>query len=769
MPLKDMNVRLPKAGETKSMISDDEDSDIVWVDEDSDDAEAMSKSDSNERTPSEDAAECDSDDEEPLTEEMLVRVCDTYWSVRAEYEGMVDDEAEQEFEQARMTPVKYEIRGGDKPKPLDLNPLPVDRGQPYAALKDWRDKTIDRAPIFMLPKVKALPPMQYWTLSEVNVKAGDELSLSHIPYFEEEQTAEEEKEFWEDIQDVFPDGIHGTEPGLNEYINDWILYFMVKNVLVESALDASNYKDLHWVMRHVHALFPNKGSVDNLIAAYPDLQERFEPETVKKVEMANDRGELVANFAPEKLLGTCSNLLCHACFSYDCRRHSALTFTMNNRAGARKDSNKKDKAQGPCGDDCYLTMAETDLSAISSGPSLAGTFGTTPALMVEPSKESGTNLMPSPSAQQSHDWNPADLNAPSNVPGWTPHEESVYWLIEKSACGDFCHIAEILETVTPEGSEPKTCREVYEYAQLTAHLKPAHEDNVQTPQRQPAKKKKDRRAAKQRFRAAKWLNNGGEGVNKARYIACQHDGHCSRENGCRCVDVGNSCTKYCGCPLDCPHRFPGCGCGPGQCRSKACECFFGNVECDPDVCKSCNCDKSDADGVPICRNTNVQRGLQKKLIIAPSQLAGWGAFANEDIKNGDFIIEYTGEVISDAEAERRGRIYDRKGCSYLFTLNNEQSVDATRIGNLSRFINHDSKPNCKPRVLVVNGEHKIGIFAARNIKRGEELFFDYNYDNDKQAQLVPKEVARLRRKQEQLKKATKKARDAGKPSTSRRW
>lgn len=94
MPLKDMNVRLPKAGETKSMISDDDDSDIVWVDDDSDDAEAMSKSDSNERTPSEEAAEYDSDDEEPLTEEMLTRVCDTYWSVRAEYEGMVDDEAE---------------------------------------------------------------------------------------------------------------------------------------------------------------------------------------------------------------------------------------------------------------------------------------------------------------------------------------------------------------------------------------------------------------------------------------------------------------------------------------------------------------------------------------------------------------------------------------------------------------------------------------------------------------------------------------------------
>lgn len=71
-----------------------------------------------------------------------------------------------------MTPVKYEIRGGDKPKPLDLQPMPVQPGQSYEALKDWRGKTINRAPIFMLPKLKSLPPMQYWTLSEVNVKVS---------------------------------------------------------------------------------------------------------------------------------------------------------------------------------------------------------------------------------------------------------------------------------------------------------------------------------------------------------------------------------------------------------------------------------------------------------------------------------------------------------------------------------------------------------------------------------------------------------------------
>src|SRR5699024_2172319 len=58
----------------------------------------------------------------------------------------------------------------------------------------------------------------------------------------------------------------------------------------------------------------------------------------------------------------------------------------------------------------------------------------------------------------------------------------------------------------------------------------------------------------------------------------------------------------------------------------------------------------------------------------------------------------------------------------------EYVLDATKYGNLSRFINHSSdNPNCHARIFLVNSEHRIGIFASQNIEHGEELFFNYMY------------------------------------------
>jgi SET domain-containing protein len=105
-----------------------------------------------------------------------------------------------------------------------------------------------------------------------------------------------------------------------------------------------------------------------------------------------------------------------------------------------------------------------------------------------------------------------------------------------------------------------------------------------------------------------------------------------------------------------------------------------------------------------------------------SPIHGTGVFALTDIKKGTRIIEYLGERISHAEADRR---YERKGDddghTFLFIASNRTVIDAGVNGNDARFINHHCDPNCE--TVIENS--RVFIDAIRNIKAGEELGYDY--------------------------------------------
>lgn len=138
---------------------------------------------------------------------------------------------------------------------------------------------------------------------------------------------------------------------------------------------------------------------------------------------------------------------------------------------------------------------------------------------------------------------------------------------------------------------------------------------------------------------------------------------------------------------------------------------------------------------PECMNRVVQQGRKHSLcIFKTANGCGWGVRTLRTIYVGQFICEYVGEILTSEETERRGRIYDAEGQTYLFDLDmnskdNPYTIDAAHYGNVSHFINHSCDPNCGVWAVWIDcldlDLPRICLFALRRIEAGEELSFDY--------------------------------------------
>ena len=121
-----------------------------------------------------------------------------------------------------------------------------------------------------------------------------------------------------------------------------------------------------------------------------------------------------------------------------------------------------------------------------------------------------------------------------------------------------------------------------------------------------------------------------------------------------------------------------------------------------------------------CLEDNRTRMIEKRR----SKIQGWGVFATQPITKNTRIVTYDGEKITNKESLKRERKYLSKGHIWCFKLNRLYVRDAMVGGNIARFINHACKPNCYTQVI---GD-LIWIRAAKNIRKGEELTYDYSTD-----------------------------------------
>lgn len=175
-----------------------------------------------------------------------------------------------------------------------------------------------------------------------------------------------------------------------------------------------------------------------------------------------------------------------------------------------------------------------------------------------------------------------------------------------------------------------------------------------------------------------------------------------------------------------------------EAKKMACDCFMtptemdrGELGCGDDCLNrmlliECGprCNVGDR-----CTNKRFQRHDNADCTIFKTEKKGYGLIASSYIPAGVFIMEYVGEVLNSKQFGKRANDYSKQMNPhyYFMALSSDCVIDATRRGNISRFINHSCDPNAETQKWTVNGELRIGFFSSKPILPDEEITFDYQF------------------------------------------
>ncbi|RZF43730.1 hypothetical protein LSTR_LSTR015752 [Laodelphax striatellus] len=187
----------------------------------------------------------------------------------------------------------------------------------------------------------------------------------------------------------------------------------------------------------------------------------------------------------------------------------------------------------------------------------------------------------------------------------------------------------------------------------------------------------------------------------------------------KCGECRAECRDGCACLVESGVNYDSCG---RLLDEKFSRFSSGVIECGSE----CRCGE-------VCGNRVVQRGPVGGLEVVSVGDKGLGLIRNQDLRRGDFICEYAGEVIGKNEAKLRAA-NSGDAMNYIFVLEEhsgegvvETFVDPTRIGNIGRYINH----SCNPNAMIVpvrfdSLEPHLAIFALADITSGSEITYSYS-------------------------------------------